>query len=359
MPALARLVLPALLLALAGAAAPVAADDDAACEQEALRVELLQSGFGRTGAVLVSGRGGRADGGALAPSWEGWGTLEYVVPPEAAGPSLSATSAEVAAATTLRPTDVVVITYPKTGTTWLQQICEQLRSGGDMNFTEITERQPWLDAAWDCGQDLNADQTSEPRVFKSHQKLSAINTGAKYLSIIRDPGEVLVSLFAFQKSKGTLPFAMYSDVNEYAATGHFAMPGNTIWEYYIELWNAREDPSLLVLRYEALELEPKLYIARINDFLGLPRDVDRLQTAYEMSTKSFMLNHSSKFDDLYVEECWGTYGTTSKVTTTDKKDLNQDTKAWLRRLWRERMLLDTGMQTYEELAQVISELSSM
>jgi len=358
MPALARLVLPALLLALAGAAAPVAADDDAACEQEALRVEFLQSGFGRTGAALVSGRGGRADGGALATSWEGWGTLEYVVAPEAAGPSLSGTSAQVAAATTLRPTDVVVVTYPKTGTTWLQQICEQLRSGGDMNFTEITERQPWLDAAWDCGQDLNADQTAEPRVFKSHQRLSAINTGAKYLSIIRDPGEVLGSLFAFQKSKGTLPFAMYSDVNEYAATGHFAIPGNTVWEYYSEFWSAREDPSLLVLCYEALELDPKLYIARINDFLGLPRDVDRLQTAFEMSTKSFMLSHSSKFDDLYVEECWGTNGTTSKVTI-DKKDLNQDTNAWLRRLWRERMLPGTGMKTYKEMANAISELSSM
>ena len=38
-----------------------------------------------------------------------------------------------------RQGDVFVCTYPKCGTTWMTQICHQLRTGGDEAFGEITE----------------------------------------------------------------------------------------------------------------------------------------------------------------------------------------------------------------------------
>merc|ERR1712046_441174 len=104
--------------------------------------------------------------------WDGWGRSKYVVLP-----LVSDKSKEIGASYVLRPTDVVILTFPKTGTTWLQQICEQLRTGGDMKFDEITERQPWLEFAWDLGQDLDAEQVAAPRLFKSHQRPSAINPG--------------------------------------------------------------------------------------------------------------------------------------------------------------------------------------
>ena len=37
-----------------------------------------------------------------------------------------------------QPTDVFIATYPKCGTTWLQQILHTLRTGGDLDFAEIT-----------------------------------------------------------------------------------------------------------------------------------------------------------------------------------------------------------------------------
>ena len=41
-----------------------------------------------------------------------------------------------------RPSDVFVVTYPKSGTTWMTQICQMLRRG-DINFGKITEVCPW------------------------------------------------------------------------------------------------------------------------------------------------------------------------------------------------------------------------
>jgi hypothetical protein len=252
----------------------------------------------------------------------------------------------VAKDTVLRPTDVVVVTFAKTGTTWLQQICEQLRTGGDMSFSEISERQPWLDIAWDCGQDLNADQAVEPRVFKSHQRLSAVNTGAKYISIVRNPADVFQSYLSFSTEKGR---------DENALTRTFEQ--KDIWAYYSDLWGARNEPNVLVQCYEALVDDEEVYLPRIAEFLGVPLDADRLQTVLRMSSKSFMLSHVDQFDDHFVHRCVNSSLSAAKVVTEEKSVLTPAIVSWLQRLWDERMLPQTGLQDYEALATAISALA--
>ena len=69
---------------------------------------------------------------------------------------------EVATAWVPRPSDVMITTFPKTGTTWLQQICHQLRNGGKgMDFMEVTQVMPWPEFAYECGQDLEEDASRE------------------------------------------------------------------------------------------------------------------------------------------------------------------------------------------------------
>jgi hypothetical protein len=305
---------------------------------------------------LQRGSGGRGlkalanDSISAFSLWDGWGASGQE--PFAAA---SETSARVAQETVLRPTDIVVVTFQKTGTTWLQQICEQLRTGGDMSFSEIMERQPWLDIAWDCGQDLNADQAVEPRIFKSHQRLSAVNTGAKYISIVRNPADVLQSWFAFYKAKHIESCASCSDVNEYATTGEFEELN--IWGHYSDLWGARNEPNVLVQCYEALVDDEEAYLSRIAEFVGVPLDADRLQTVIRMSSKSFMLSHDAQFDDNFIyERC--IHGTpVAKVSTEEKAVLTPATVSWLQRLWDERMLPRTGLQDYQALATAVSALA--
>ena len=96
-----------------------------------------------------------------------------------------------------RPTDVIILTFHKTGTTWMQQITHQLRTEGrGTDFKEITEVMPWIDFAWEINQDLRMDQVAEPRLFKSHARLSAVQEGVIHQTI-RDPIRTLVSLFRF------------------------------------------------------------------------------------------------------------------------------------------------------------------
>ena len=51
-----------------------------------------------------------------------------------------------------RAGDVLVVTSPKCGTTWVQQIVHQLRSRGSMDFEEISIPVPWIEMAHDLGQ---------------------------------------------------------------------------------------------------------------------------------------------------------------------------------------------------------------
>ena len=94
-------------------------------------------------------------------------------------------------------TDVIISTYPKCGTTLMQQIVHGLRTGGDMDFGEITEVVPWLETSLDMGVDVYALQKARPHAFKSHQSWENVPKGAKYIYIMRDPKDVAVSFFYF------------------------------------------------------------------------------------------------------------------------------------------------------------------
>ena len=62
-----------------------------------------------------------------------------------------------------RSDDVFVVTPTKCGTTWMQQILHQLRSGGDMSFDEIDDVVPYIELAYDVEIDLESEHNYQPR----------------------------------------------------------------------------------------------------------------------------------------------------------------------------------------------------
>ncbi len=43
----------------------------------------------------------------------------------------------------IRPDDIFIVTYPRSGTTWMQMILYQLTTDGKMNFPHISKVCPW------------------------------------------------------------------------------------------------------------------------------------------------------------------------------------------------------------------------
>ena len=98
-----------------------------------------------------------------------------------------------------RPSDIVISPYAKCGTTWLQQMFHTLRTGGDMDFDDISRVVPWIETSRLLAIDLEAPQRAAPRGFKSHLAWDKIPKGARYVVSLRDPKDALVSMYRFME----------------------------------------------------------------------------------------------------------------------------------------------------------------
>jgi aryl sulfotransferase len=101
-----------------------------------------------------------------------------------------------------RDGDVIIATYAKSGTTWVQQIVGQLIFGGDpaLNLAEVS---PWLDMRLRIPEKLArlAAQTHR-RFIKTHLPADAlvISPQARYLYVGRDGRDVVWSFYHHHRS---------------------------------------------------------------------------------------------------------------------------------------------------------------
>src|SRR5580765_773489 len=62
-----------------------------------------------------------------------------------------------------RPSDIFVVAYPKSGTTWVQMILYQLTTEGTMSMRHIDEVSPHYEES-----NINLENLKSPRIIKTH-----------------------------------------------------------------------------------------------------------------------------------------------------------------------------------------------
>lgn len=200
-----------------------------------------------------------------------------------------------------RMTDIFISPYPKCGTTWVQQIIHGLRTRGSMNFDDITEAVPWLEMAFDLGIDLHVSQAAQPRAFKSHLNWYDIPKGGRYIYVVRDPKDVLVSYFRFLEGwhfeTGSISISDFAR-QFFMANREF----DGYWHHLASWWQHRSDPNILLLAYEDLQGNLNQLIRIIADFIDCQLDEDLLDLVTRQSSIEFMRLHQQKFDMHLVRE---------------------------------------------------------
>ena len=261
-----------------------------------------------------------------------------------------------------KPADVLIATFPKCGTTWLQQIVHGLRTRGSMDFDEITLVVPWLELALDLGMDPDASQVAEPRAFKSHLSWQEVPKGGRYISMIRDPKDVLVSMYHFHEGwrfePGAITMADY-------ARNFFLVPERSrrYWQYVGSWWPQRVREDVLLLSYEAALADVPGTVRRVAGFIGCPLDGGLLDIVVRQSSIEFMKAHGSQFDDHVVRAARNAAnglppgGSSSKVRggrVGDHVDeLPMDVRQALDRIWREEMEDRFGLGSYRDMVTAI------
>ena len=254
----------------------------------------------------------------------------------------------------VRPDDVFIATYPKSGTTWVQQVVHQLRSRGHTDFAEIMEVVPFLEVAFDAGIDPRSEQRWSPRVFKTHLPRSDVPKGACYITVFRDPRTVVTSFYRFFEGWWFEPGAVSLD--EFA---HGLYLGGTTsgrhWDHLVDWWPRVGDTDVLALSYEDMSAVPDDVPVVVADFLGITLDDETMATVVRHSSREWMTQHAAKFDEHLLRERrdadWGLPpdGESAKITTGGKPALSPDLEAALEDRWTEIVERALGFASYTDL----------
>ncbi|CAL8303518.1 unnamed protein product [Lota lota] len=185
-----------------------------------------------------------------------------------------------------RPDDILIVTYPKSGTTWMQEIVPLILSQGDPVVVDTVpswDRVPWLEEI--RAHVLNLEQRPSPRVFSTHFQYDMMSTSffkvkPRVIYVMRNPRDVFTSYFHFSGMASFL-------VNPGAQTEflHKFLNGKAIfgsWFDHVKGWlSAGEQQHIMYISYEEMMLDLEASVTRIAQFVDIPLDSEIIRTIAE------------------------------------------------------------------------------
>lgn len=272
-----------------------------------------------------------------------------------------------------QPTDYIISTFTKCGTTWMQQICHQLRSRGDMDFEEITYVIPYLALAYDTKMDLYKRQKySPPQIYKAHLPYTMVPKGCRYIYVVRNPIDTHNSLYHHygnwlfeMKDISIESFVKLMCIERDPKLKDFVIPGQ--FENLLSWYPHRLDKNVLWMHYEDMVQNRRKCISLVAEFLEISdaNDTELIDLVERNTSRDFMLAHRSKFSDKPCREsinmtvglCRSKALNREKVRAIRPPKENMDSKCekMIEEKWLREVTLVTGHKTYSEMREAINK----
>jgi aryl sulfotransferase len=268
-----------------------------------------------------------------------------------------------------RDDDIVIATWAKSGTTWMQQIVSQLLFDG-MEGLEVAEMSPWLDFRVPP-KDVKlaaVEAQTHRRFIKTHLPVDALvySRKAKYIYIGRDGRDVIWSLHNHWLNGNDLNYAAVNDspgrigppierppksprdyFMRWLQQDGYPFTGANLWDNVRTWWKIRDLPNLLLLHFANLKANLAGQILLIAEFLDIEIDPTHLPAILDHCSFSYMKAHGAKSVPLggafwdggaetFIHK--GTNGRWSDQLSTDdcrlyeetaRRELGDECAAWL------------------------------
>ncbi|XP_006984388.2 amine sulfotransferase-like [Peromyscus maniculatus bairdii] len=171
----------------------------------------------------------------------------------------------------IRDDDVFLITFPKSGTIWTQQILSSIYFEGHRNRTEnvqTMDRMPFFEYN---NHNLDFAKMPSPRIFTSHLPYYLVPKGLKnkkikILYIYRNPKDVLTSYFHFTNLMANLEAE--NSMENFLQTFLDGRVVGSCWFDHIKGWyEHRHDFNIMFLSYEDMKKDLRSSVLKICSFL--------------------------------------------------------------------------------------------
>lgn len=212
--------------------------------------------------------------------------------------------------------DVFVCAGFKSGTTWLLQIATQIAFRGEAEFENIHHVVPWPDGPPPFQRFMIPLADDSPlwrsptglRVIKSHLTLDKVpfSPVARYIAMVRDPKDVIVSGYHFLRSMIYGPL-MPSVDHWIDFVLHERRAGDSWAAHLAGFWRVRDHENVLFLTYEDLKRQGRAGIERIAQFMGAALSESELASVARASSFEAMKREQARFDPGQVVP-WGGSG---------------------------------------------------
>jgi aryl sulfotransferase len=213
-----------------------------------------------------------------------------------------------------RDGDIVIATYGKSGTTWMQQIVGQLLFNGAEDVP-VAEMSPWMDLRVppkEIKLPMVEAQTHR-RFVKTHLPVDALvfSPKAKYIYIGRDGRDALWSLYNHHVKANDAWYAALNDTPGLVGekierptldvVPYFrrwlerdGYPFWPLWENIRSWWAIRDQPNVMMLHFNTMKADLPGSIRKVAEFLDIPIDDAKFAAIVEHCIFDYMKSHADK-----------------------------------------------------------------
>jgi hypothetical protein len=170
--------------------------------------------------------------------------------------------------------DLFVVTYPRSGTTWTEQIVHLILNKGEQGEQFLTDAAPWLETLPRRPQGMKGflQTLSGRRLFTSHLPLILMpdftDKKAKYIYVARNPKDVAVSFYYHDRSKSGYDGTWDEYFNLFIQGK--VMYGS-YFDHVLPRWQAsQKTDNILFLKFEAMKHDLAGVVGQIAAFIDVP-----------------------------------------------------------------------------------------